>query len=203
MFFYPQVSAVLKDVHIRNAKPKEKPYRLPDGEWLYLEIRPNRKSGKAGKKVWLLKYRQPDNRKESILTIGEYPKVSIKQARNAADDARDLLKRGIDPNTHKKNELIKQSRVAANSFEAVAREWHANNFDKWKPTNAVKILRRLELDVFPHIGERPITELEPPDILDVCRLIESRGAFESANRIKQYIAAVYRIRANLSPYPLD
>jgi integrase len=192
MFFYPQVSAVLKDVHIRNAKPKEKPYRLPDGEWLYLEIRPNRKSGKAGKKVWLLKYRQPDNRKESILTIGEYPKVSIKQARNAADDARDLLKRGIDPNTHKKNELIKQSRVAANSFEAVAREWHANNFDKWKPTNAVKILRRLELDVFPHIGERPITELEPPDILDVCRLIESRGAFESANRIKQYIAAVYR-----------
>jgi integrase len=186
------LSVLLKDVQVKNAKPKDKAYRLTAGEWLYLEVRPTRKNGLPGKKVWLMKYRQPDTRKESIFTIGEYPKITIKKASYAADEAKELLKRGIDPNTHKRNELIKQGRAAANSFEAVAREWHTNNYEKWKPTNAAKILRRFELDVFPQIGERAITELEPPDILDVCRLIESRGAYEYAGRIKQFIGAVYR-----------
>lgn len=183
---------LLKDVHARNAKPKEKAYRLTAGEWLYLEIRPNRKNGLPGKKVWLMKYRQPDTHKESIFTIGEYPKFSIKDASRAADEAKDLLKTGVDLNTHKRNERIKKSRETDNSFEVLAREWHSNNYAKWKPSNAAKILHRLETDVFPQIGARAITELEPPDILDVCRIIEARGAYDYAGRIRQFIGAVFR-----------
>jgi len=198
---------MLKNVQILNAKSKDKPYRIPAGEWLYLEVRATRKTGAPGKKVWLLKYRQPITRKESILTIGEYPKVSIRQADHAAEDARELLKRGIDPNTSKRNEQERLKRETENAFEAIAREWHTNQYEKWKPTNAAKILRRLEVDVFPHIGKIPIATIEPPDVLAVCRRIEARiGPCEYAARIRQFIGAVFRFaiatgRAKYNPAP--
>ncbi len=174
----------LKDVTCRNAKPKEKAYKLSDEKGLYLFIKPN------GSKLWHLKYRFLG--KEKILSIGIYPDVSLSDARNARDKARKLLADNIDPGLAKQVAKRSAKEAAENSFEMIAREWYLKFASKWTPSHGERILRRLEKDVFPWIGKRPITEITAPELLTVLRRIENRGAIETAHRAHQNCGQIFR-----------
>jgi integrase len=172
----------LSDTTIRNAKPSAKPVRLFDGGGLYLEIAP------SGGKLWRLKYRIAG--KEKRLAVGVYPDVGLKLARQRRDEARELIAQGIDPSAAK--QAAKASQVAAEGFETVAREWFETQRGEWVASHADKIIRRLERDVFPWIGKRPIAELAAPEILAALRRIEARGAVETAHRALTNIGQVFK-----------
>jgi integrase len=172
----------LTDTAVRSAKPREKPFKLFDGGGLHLLVNP------AGGKWWRWKYRFGG--KAKLLSFGVYPDVSLKAARDKRDAARKQLAAGIDPGQARKAEKVAQA--GAESFEAIAREWHAKFAPGWVASHGDRILRRLEVDVFPWLGKRPIAELEAPDILAALRRIESRGAVETAHRAMQNCGQVFR-----------
>ena len=174
----------LTDIAIRNAKPSRKQQKLFDGGGMFLLITP------AGGKRWVLKYRFAS--KEKSLALGTYPAVTLVEARKRRDDARDKLAAGIDPGEAKKAEKRTQRLNAENSFEAVAREWHAKYAPTWSEGHGTRILRRLEVDAFPRIGGKPVGDLAPPDVLDVLRRVEKRGALETAHRLHANIGQVCR-----------
>lgn len=174
----------LTDSAIRSAKPGEKPVRMFDGGGLYLEISP------AGGKLWRLKYRFDG--KEKRLSFGAYPDVPLKVARDRRDEARRLLAEGIDPGEHKKVHKNARADAVANSFETVAREWFTKMLPTWTPDHADKIIKRLERDVFPWIGGKPIADLNAPEVLTTIRRIEARGRLETAHRALQNCGQVFR-----------
>ncbi len=167
---------------IKNAKPGKtpkgvttaKPYKMGDAGGLYLEVTP------TGGKYWRLKYRIAG--KEKRLSLGVYPDTGLAEARQRRDGARKLLAEGIDPSEHRKATRTMRAERAANSFEAVAREWYAKYAPSWHPSHSDRILRRLERDVFPWIGGRPVADVTAPELLTVLRRIEGRGALETAHR---------------------
>lgn len=174
----------LTDIEIRNARPREKAYRLADGAGMYLEVSP------AGGKYWRLKYRIAG--KEKRLALGVYPETSAKEARIRRDAARKLLADGIDPGVERKVQKVVGYERAANSFEAVAREWFARHSPGWAKTHADKIIARLENDVFPWLGSRAIAEIKAPEVLAVLRRVEARGALDTAHRVHQNCGQVFR-----------
>lgn len=174
----------LSDPAIRKAKPAGKPQKLADGGGLFLLITT------AGGKLWRLKYRFAG--KEKLLSFGAYPDVSLARARELRDDAKRRLAEGIDPGELKKAAKTQRAERAANSFEAVAREWYRKHAPGWAESHASKILRRLERDVFPWIGGKPIAELSAPEILTTMRRIEGRGTLETAHRVLQSCGQVFR-----------
>lgn len=174
----------LTDTTIRNAKPGPKPIRLFDGGGLYLEVSP------AGGKLWRVKYRFAG--KERRLALGSYPTTSLKDARSKRDDAKRLLEAGIDPGETRRTEKLRQEALAANSFETVAREWLLKHMANRSPSHSTKVTRRLEREVFPYLGRRPIAEIKPPEILAVVQRIERRNILESAHRALQHIGQVMR-----------
>ncbi|MCR6661939.1 MAG: integrase arm-type DNA-binding domain-containing protein [Luteimonas sp.] len=174
----------LTDVSIRKAKPTEKTQKLFDGGGLFLEITP------AGGKRWRQKYRFGG--KEKLLAHGTYPEVSLAEARERRDHARKLLANGVDPGEHRKAQKIAGEERAANNFEAVAREWFAKFSKGWAKSHADKILSRLENDLFPWLGARPIADIKAPELLRCLRRIESRGALETAHRVLQNAGQVFR-----------
>lgn len=174
----------LSDLTIRNAKPGIKPIRLSDSGGLYLEVAP------SGGKLWRLKYRFGG--KEKRLALGKYPDVGLKDARERRDDARKLLANEIDPSENRKIQKAAKAERAANSFEVVAREWVAKNISTWAASHTSKILRRLEMYVFPWLGGRPIAEITPPELLAVAQRVESTGAIETAHRVLQNCGQVFR-----------
>ena len=170
--------AKLTDTTVRTAKPADKPYKLFDGGGLFLLVTP------AGGKLWRLKYRHGG--KEKGLSLGAYPVITLKAARERAMDARRLLADGVDPSQHK------AKAAGAHSFEAIAREWHAKFAPTWTAAHSARIITRLELNVFPWIGARPIGEIAAPELLAVLRRIEARGRLETAHRAHQNCGAVFR-----------
>lgn len=174
----------LSDPAIKKAKPEAKSYKLADGGGLFLLVTP------TGGKLWRLKYRFGG--KEKLLSVGAYPGVGLASARTRRDDARKMLADGIDPGELKKAAKTQRAERAADSFEAVAREWYAKHAPGWAESHASKILRRLERDVFPWNGGRPIAELTAPEILATMRRIESRGTLETAHRVLQSVGQVMR-----------
>ena len=174
----------LNDVAVRKAKPEPKPYKMADGGGMYLEVMPN------GSKYWRFKYRFGG--KEKRLACGVYPDVSLSLARSRRDDARKLLAQGIDPGANRKAQKAVKQGQEANSFEVIAREWFAKFSSEWAPSHADKIIKRLEKDVFPWMGSRPISEIKPPELLAVIRRTESRGALDTAHRVKQNCGQVFR-----------
>src|SRR5690349_21276230 len=131
----------LTDLQIRHARPRDKPYRLTDGAGMYLEVTP------TGGKYWRFKYRFAG--KEKRLAIGVYPTIGVKEARLRRDDARRLLANGVDPGLERKVQKAARIERAANSFEAVAREWFARHSPSWASSHSEKIIARLQNDVFP------------------------------------------------------
>ncbi|SHM20204.1 Integrase [Nitrosospira sp. Nsp11] len=174
----------LNDMAVRKAKPEAKPYKMADGGGMYLEVMPN------GSKYWRFKYRFGG--KEKRLAFGVYPDVPLSLARSRRDDARKLLANEVDPGIVKQQSKSASRENAANSFEAVAREWFAKFSPQWAPSHADKIIRRLENDAFPWIGSKPIADITPPQLLAVIRRTESRGALDTAHRVKQNCGQVFR-----------
>ncbi|MGQ0526669.1 MAG: tyrosine-type recombinase/integrase [Alphaproteobacteria bacterium] len=168
----------------KNAQPIEKPYRISDSGGMYLEIMPN------GSKYWRLKYRHMG--KEKRLALGVFPLVTLAEAREMRDAARKLVISGIDPSAAKKQTKRLAVMNAANTFEAVGREWHGKQAERWTAKTGTKIMRYLEKDIFPYIGSRPIADIDPPELLDTLRKIEVRGAYYNAGRIKQYCGQIFR-----------
>lgn len=179
----------LNDRQIRNAKPAAKPYKLADGGGLHLAVTP------AGGKLWRLKYRIDG--KEKLLTLGKYPAVSLLEARQAAEQARADLAKGIDPATAKQQAKAERQAALQNTFEAIARRWYADNLHRWKPNHAARLLAYLEKDVFLHIGNEPIDGLKVADIKDLLGRILARGAINTAEKIRDWIGAVYDYAAML------
>ncbi|MGH8578103.1 MAG: tyrosine-type recombinase/integrase [Gammaproteobacteria bacterium] len=170
----------LTDRAIRSAKPQEKPIKLFDGGGLYLLLNPN------GSRWWRLRYRVAGKAKG--LSLGTFPAVSLKQARVRRDEARKQLAAGIDPSAARKA----QKAAAADSFEAVAREWHCKRAPGWAPGHADRILAALRKDVFPWLGTRGVREIQAPELLAVLRRIEARGAIDTAHRVLQNCGQVFR-----------
>lgn len=173
----------LSDTAVRNAKPDSKPYKLTDGDGLYLLV-------KDTGKYWRFNYRFAG--KQKTLALGVYPDVTLKAAREKLLEARRLLAGEIDPGMAKRLQKAARREAATNSFEAVAREWFAKYSPNWAKGHADKIIARLENDIFPWLGSRPISEITPPELLAALRRIEDRGVLETAHRAKQNCGQIFR-----------
>jgi integrase len=171
---------MLTNTAISAAKPREKPWKLFDEKGLYLHIRPD------GGRWWRFKYRFAG--KEKLLSLGIFPEVSLKQARDKRDAMRSDVANGVDPGVKRQVE----KRADADTFEAVAREWFRTNLPKWKGSYSDKILRRLEIYIFPWVGTRPITDIAPKDLLDCLRRIEQQGNLGTAKRALQICGQIFR-----------
>lgn len=173
----------LSDLSVRNAKPGTKAVRLYDAGGLYLEVAP------SGSKLWRWKYRF--NEKEKRLALGKYPDTSLKDARGKRDAARKLLANDVDPGEHRKAQKAARAACAANSFEVVAQEWYAKYSPNWVENHANRIIRRLERDIFPWIGGRPIDAVKAPELLAVIRRIEHRGGWKLRTELSQTAARCF------------
>ena len=184
---YPQM---LTDTKIRALRAKDKPFKLADGHGLYIYVT------KHGGKYWRQKYRI--NGKEKLLSHGEYPFVSLQQARTLRDEARAKIKQGQDPAIYKRTE----QNAKKNSFEAIARNWHEAQRSDWSDNHTKKVIISLEKDIFTQIGGTPINEISTPLLLDCLRKIEKRGAYEQARRVTQRVDSVfkYAIAAGIASY---
>jgi integrase len=174
----------LTDAACRKAKAETRPRKLSDGGGLHLLV--DRKGGRYRR----MAYRFAG--KQKTLAIGIYPTVSLADARTAREAAKRLLAQGADPSQARKEEKRAARLSAENTFEAIAREWHANRQNGWTARYAKHVIDRFQADVFPVIGSRPITQIEAPDLLDLLRRVESRGALEVAKRLRQAIGEVFR-----------
>lgn len=174
----------LSDTKIRKVKPTGKPYKVADEEGLHLLVSP------SGGKLWRMKYRF--NGKEKLLSFGAYPDVPLVRAREKRDEARSLIADGVDPADHKKAQKTAKADRAGNSFEVIAREWFEARKDNWAPSHSGRLIKRLQNDVFPWIGGRPIAEITPPEILAVLKRIEGRGTLDTAHRVHQDCGQVFR-----------
>jgi len=172
----------LANTTIRSAQSKAKAYRLWDGYGLYIEVSPK------GGKWWRYKYRFRG--KEKRLSLGTYPAVGLKEARDLREAASGRLAAGIDPSQHKRQHRLEQQ--TATTFQQVATEWFEKHQPSWSASHGDRIIRRLERDVFPWVGQRAVNEIEAPEILSVLRRIEKRGAVETAHRAKQNCGQVFR-----------
>jgi len=173
----------LTDTAIRNAKPQDKQYKLTDEKGMYLLV------NKTGK-YFRLDYRFGGKRK--TYALGVYPNVKLQEARQKRDDARKLIANGVDPAQVRKVNKVIQFEQSENTFEAVAREWHTKYSPTWALSHAQKIIRRFELYIFPWLGNRPISDIRPPELLGVLRKIEKRGILETAHRAQQNCGQVFR-----------
>ncbi len=178
----------LSATKVKNAKAAEKPYKLTDGDGMHLLVRPLKDKYKGASKLWRFDYRFNGVRK--TLALGRYPDVSLESARNRRTEARRLLADDIDPAESKKR--ARQAQCIENTFEAVARSWHVAKKAGWAEDTASGKMRRLERDLFPHLGERPIAEIEPPELLKVLRRIEARGAVDIAKKSKIVVGQIFR-----------
>ena len=174
----------LTAVAVKSAKPGNSPIRMFDGGGMYLEVQP------SGSKWWRHKFRFGG--KEKLLSLGVYPEIGLAEARKRRQEARDLLARGIDPSVVRKAQRTARTTPAADSFEAVAREWLAAKSSGWSADHATRTLLRMENNVFPWIGAQHINSVTAPELLRVIRRVEARGAIETAHTIMQQCGQVFR-----------
>lgn len=183
----------LTNVACQNAKPGKHPtdpskdgkiYRLPDGGGLHLEVRPN------GSKLWRYRFRRDGV--ENALALGAYPDVSLADARRARDDARALVKQGVNPATARQADKLIQAQANATTFEAVAREWVEKKRAGWAPYYLKQVESFLSADVYPKIGKMPIADVKAAHLLRILQSVEDRGAPTVAILIRQWCGAIFR-----------
>ena len=175
---------MLTAIAIKNAKPKKRPYRLTDGQNLYLLVKP------TGAKCW--RYDYTFIKKRKTLALGVYPDVSIKDARDGRHEARKLLDQGLDPNHEKK---IRKSLIALQAdenFQAIAVEWLAKNKPSWVKSHYDNIEGRFRNHVFDYIGSRPIVDITAPELLAMLNRIVYAGHYETAKRVRSICSQVFR-----------
>lgn len=174
----------LTNLQCLSIKSKETPFKISDSHGLYLEVVP------TGSKYWRYKYRFLG--KEKRLALGVYPEVSLAEAREKRNAARKVLAAGIDPSQDRKDRKRKAVINAENTFETIAREWHSQNVEKWSEVHSRNVMRRLEIDIFPYLGKRPIADISAPELLEILRKIEKRDALDVASRVKQICGQIFR-----------
>ena len=174
----------LTDTEIKKTKPGEKAYALTDGAGLYLWVTP------AGGKLWRWSYRFEG--KEKTMSYGKYPDVPLALARELHQNARKLLASGVDPMAKRKADKLENQISQENSFEAVAKKWLAH----WRVNKSIRhadsVQRRLEADVFPALGSRPINKIEAPELVKMAKAIEGRGALDIAKRALETTGQIFR-----------
>ncbi len=175
---------LLTDTRLRNAKPAAKAFKLSDGGGMYLIVTP------ANARYWRMDYRFAGKRR--TLAIGVYPTVSLATARARREEARALLANNVDPGTVKKAAKRATKLAHENTFELIAREWLGKQQRKLAAKYSALLLARLQADIFPLIGSRPITEIDAPELLEAIRRVEKRGAIETARRLRQTCGQVFR-----------
>jgi integrase len=176
---------MLTDTAIKKAKTTNgKAFKMFDSAGMFLMVTP------TGSKLWRLKYRFCE--KEKLLALGSYPEVTLAEARIKRDEARKVLHEGTDPSAKRKAEKLARVACAANSLDAIAREWHGKFSDTWAPSHADRIWRMLERDVLPFLGSRPVAQITAQELLMVLRKIEARGALETAHRARVYTGVILR-----------
>ena len=168
---------------IKNAKPSERPYKLADGQGLTLLVKPD------GAKSWRFRFRYAG--KENMLGLGNWPEVSIAEARRQRDDARAQLRAGIDPASARRKTRATREAVASNTFEAVAEDWIESKKAKWIATQQERIRRSLVRDILPALGKRPVAEITAAEVLAVVQAVEQRGALDQASRVLQRMTAIF------------
>lgn len=174
----------LTNVAAKNAKPKDKQYKLADSGGLYLLVH------KSGSKYWRLKYRYGG--KEKVLALGVYPEVPLAEAREKRDEAKQILRNGGDPGEVKKAQKRAAQIDSSNSFENVAKHWWELQKGRWSAAHSERVWQSLEADVFPYIGHRSVADISTPEVLQVIRKVESRGALDVAGRVLQRCKSVFR-----------
>lgn len=180
----------LTDADCRNAKPRERAYKLADAQGLYLRVEPN------GAKLWRLKYRHAG--REKLLALGCYISargggvdVSLKEARDRRDEARRLMRDGEDPLQHRRQRQADAAQRADNTFESVADDWIAKNCGAWSATHAERVRKFLRQELYTRFAARPIDTITAPELLAALEAIEKRGAIETAKKTRQYAAQVF------------
>ena len=191
----PKAITPLTDSQCKNlALPAKGINQLSDGHGLSLQ------ADSKGGKYWRLRYYHPHTKKREEIRLGIYPDVSLKAARVKREELRALLEKGIDPKQHQQEQEIKQRNQALNSFEAVARKWHADQQakpDKWMPEHAHRLLRSLELHIFPDIGQRPIAEIMPLEVLSLLQRLEAAGKYDTAHKVYDVVNQVFSYAVRL------
>ena len=196
---------MLTDTKIKRLKPQIKTFKETDSNGLYLEVRP------TGKRFFRFRYRHPQTRKEQVLTIGEYPAVSLQQAREQRNQAKELLAQGMDPNEHKQEakqsykqvEQEKERLANRMTFEQLFREWHKHNSQSernpsgWSYAYAKDTRQRIEKWLLPSLGDRPIEEVTPREVISALKAVEAGGALETLKRLKQYAGRMYKYAIGL------
>ncbi len=178
---YPQMA--LTDTAVRNAKPKEKPYKLGDSGGLYVIVRPN------GSKLWRYKYRLGG--KANSRGLGRYPDVSLKEARRRRDECRQDVANGVNPRGRWKAKHAASMDNTADTFETVAREWYESRLPSWTPGTSSMAKMRLETYVFPKLGARSIADVSAPDLLAMLKPIKEQGKYETAHRVLTVCGQVF------------
>ncbi|MDI8837516.1 integrase arm-type DNA-binding domain-containing protein, partial [Salmonella enterica subsp. enterica serovar Anatum] len=168
---------------VETAKPKDKTYKMADGGGLYLEV------SAKGSKYWRMKYRRPSDRKEDRLAFGVWPTVTLAEARARRDEAKKLLAQGIDPKAIQKE--AQAENAGAYNFETIAREWHASN-KRWSEDHRARVLRYLELYIFPYIGSSDIRQLKTSHLLSPIKKVDVSGKHDVAQRLQQRVTAIMR-----------
>jgi len=158
--------------------------KLHDGDGLYLWVY------RDGRKYWRMRYWQAG--KEKSLSIGVYPKVTLSDARKKREELRKQLEADLDPSAERKATNLRKKLSAENSFAAVALEWYNKQLHTWVPHHADDVKRRLESNIFPVLGKRPLDQIEAPELLQAIRKIEARGSYDLAHRVLQVCGQVFR-----------
>lgn len=174
---------MLTDAGCRNAKPREKAYKLTDSHGLYLEVKT------TGVRAWRYRYRIEG--KENLFAIGNYPGVSLQEARKLRDDARAMVKKGIHPAHQRRLETLVRASELGDTFEGVAQEWILRNEGDWSPNYIRQIRARMSQDVFPWVGKLPVKDVKPAHVLDVLKRIERRSPTQ-AKLVQTWVGGVFR-----------
>jgi integrase len=179
-----QLKGQLTDLNLRNLETRDKPYKVADGNGLFVLVSP------SGLRAWRWKYRFAG--KEKVLPLGKYPDVTLADARRARDEARNKVLANVDPAEERRDAKFALLAAHENSFETVARAWHK----VWAPTKHERysddVLARLERNVFPVIGHKPVSQIEPKDVVRMMDLIQGRGATDIARRVRNTCSQVFR-----------
>lgn len=188
----------LSDAKARNAKPRMKPYKIADGEGLFLVVKP------SGSKYWRLRYFVDG--KEKLLALGVYPEVSLADAREKRAQARKLLAAGKDPGDMKKESKRLARMKSANTFETLAQEWLEKKIHEWTPGHTRAKRSQLQRHILPTLGDRPIADLTAAEVLGVLRTVEAMGILDTTRRVRQIIGQVFMYaiatgRAERNPIP--
>ncbi len=186
----PRITKPLTATEVKNAKPKEKEYRLSDGQGLQLRILP------SGSKQWQLNYYRPTNGKRANFNLGRFPDVNLAQARKRSLLAKELLAQGIDPQEEQKKKQQEYKEVHEHTFVNVTKEWFEIKKDSVTPDYATDIWRSLELHIFPHLANMPVKSITAPLVIELLKPIEAKGSLETVKRLSQRLNEVMNFATN-------